>query len=51
MKTLIMLSFLVWRHRHGGMRRIVDSRRHHLRRRVVFHCAMVMRRLAIVAGY
>lgn len=52
MKTLIMFGFLVWRYRrHGGMRQIVDSRRHQWRRHIAFHAAMLVRAALIQAGY
>ena len=47
MKTLIRVGFLVWKFNHCGSRRIVDSRKHKVRRLVAFHIAMMVRHVVI----
>lgn len=51
MKNIIKIGFTVWAHNHCGMRQIVDSRRHQLRRHLAFRVAMMVRRSIIVLGY
>jgi len=45
MKTIIRLGFIVWAMRHGGMRRIVNSRVYRLRDTQYRVCLFIRDRL------
>lgn len=51
MKILIKVGFMVWSGNHCGCRKIIDARRHKIRRRVAYNAAMVLRAALIAAGY
>lgn len=48
MKTIMRVGFWMWRKTHNkGCRRIVDSTKHRIRRKIAFHLAMMVRALLI----